>query len=120
MRSFGLMIGVIAVVAAVCLFLGIDLASSGLERVQGSLSSTPVSATAAPQDQPEEETPQPPAAETDEPATAAAAATLGEPAADAAAESLLNRALMGFGDALRYIAKGAIRFFADLFSAVMH
>lgn len=118
MQSVGMKAALFAALVAVCVFLGIDIATSGLERVHGPLpaasAESPVRGepAAAQQGQP---------AQPVQPAQPPAAQPL--PAADAvqhAAPSFINRAMMQLGDGLQYLAKGAIRFVTDLFSALMY
>jgi|GEM_PF-3052413 len=114
--SYGFKVTCIALLSFVCVFLGIDLATSGLERVQGPL--TPVSATVLPAPTTAQEPVKASAAE-QEPEVKPAVASP-QQSIKPVQESLLNRALIGLGDVLRYLARGVISFIADLFSAIVH
>ena len=125
MKSTGAKIAGMMALVAICVFFGIDIASSGLERVQGPASSaTTASATEA-----TGTAPSPAAASSKaETPTAAAEPTAGEDAVAAASAAVapaahggtINRLSLALGDGLRYLAKGAIRFIADLVGAALH
>lgn len=120
-----------AALLAVCVFLGVELAASGIERVEGTaVGARPAAgadaepradgagaerATTAPPETalPAEEGENPPPSD-------AVSSSAAPPDAAAARSSLVNRVSLGLGDALRYFAQGAIRFIADVFGAVMH
>lgn len=129
------------ILMAVCVFLGVELAASGLERVYGPLpdaaGASPPTASAGPgpanAGTAAPAAPSGPAAASDAGRRTDAAALEDNPAAPAAADvldpfaprsdarsSLINRISFGIGDALRYIAQGVIRFVADVFTAVVH
>lgn len=110
----------LAGMAAVFVFIGVDLAASGLERVHGP--AAPHAGSSAAGEVPDIvlDIQEADAAEEEAAPAAAGAAEIPLPAADGAPQGLLNRAAMSLGDVLQYVAKGVIYFFADLFSALFH
>ncbi|TLS53739.1 hypothetical protein FE782_05585 [Paenibacillus antri] len=128
-KSRGAKVAGFLALIAISVFFGIDIASSGLERVQGpppSARATEASEAAAPPSastsaaEPKSATPAP-SPEAEAPAgpasVAAAAPAFAEPGQHTGA---INRVSLALGDGLRYLAQGAIRFLADLIGAVLH
>ena len=120
------------VLAAVCVLVGIEIAAMGIERVQGPLAGgeraagrTPVAILVDPPSReavagPSPEAPTAPAAEAR--GTFAGGSAPPSPAviADVEPSSFIYRASLWLGDALRYVAKGILRFVAAVFDAVIH
>jgi len=125
-----------AALLAVCVFLGVELAASGIERVEGTaVGARPAAGadaepradgagaervTTAPPETAQPETALPAEEGENPPPSDAVSSSAALPDAAAARSSLVNRVSLGLGDALRYVAQGAIRFIADVFGAVMH
>jgi pyruvate/2-oxoglutarate dehydrogenase complex dihydrolipoamide acyltransferase (E2) component len=122
MKSTGAKIAGMMALVAICVFFGIDIASSGLERVQGPAPSartaSATEAAASPAAAAPSATEKPKAEGTTEPEDGAVAASAA--VAPAQHTSAINRLSLALGDGLRYIAQGAIRFLADLIGAVLH
>jgi predicted lipid-binding transport protein (Tim44 family) len=123
MKSTGAKIAGMMALVAVCVFFGIDIASSGLERVQGPApSARTASATEAASPSAagssKAESPKAAAAEPAAPEDEAVAASAA--VASSAHGGTINRLSLALGDGLRYLAQGAIRFVADLIGAVLH
>ncbi|MCI3923205.1 hypothetical protein MO973_23550 [Paenibacillus sp. TRM 82003] len=128
MKHYGVKIALFAALILVCVFFGIDMATSGMERIAGPAGTaydSHATATQAPL----------PSLPESQPAEAAASAEAGEdvsalppgaaasdgPAANGAAEpSFINQAFLGLGDALRYVAQGLIRFVVAVFGSIIH
>jgi hypothetical protein len=119
MKSYGARIALYAALVAVCVFFGIDMATSGMERVSGPVTPAPVQASNVPSPPPvlavKETKPKEPAAVV-KPATPPPMHTF----AGAAESSLINRTFLQIGDGLRYFARGTIRFIVSVFSAIIH
>jgi len=118
MKSTGAKIAGFLALLAICVFFGIDIASSGLERVQGPPPSVRTAAAAEPS--PPKETPAPPKAETVTAAPPNAVEASASVAEAAPRAGTINRLSLALGDGLRYLAKGAIRLIADAIGAVLH
>ncbi|WP_309123339.1 hypothetical protein [Paenibacillus sp.] len=130
MKSRGAKIAGFLALIAISVFFGIDIASSGLERVQGPPPSARPAAASVAAAQPSDSTP---AAESNDASTSVTPPSAEAPAgsADVAASApalvepvqhtgAINRLSLALGDGLRYLAQGAIRFIADLIGAVLH
>ncbi|HZG76005.1 MAG TPA: hypothetical protein VEZ72_09115 [Paenibacillus sp.] len=127
MKSTGAKIAGMMALVAICVFFGIDIASSGLERVQGPAPSARTSsateaaraseAAASSAEAPSKAETPTAAAETTVRKDVAVAAAAVEPAPQG---GTINRLSLALGDGLRYLAQGAIRFIADLIGAVLH
>jgi hypothetical protein len=118
MKSYGVKMGLFAAVVAVCVFFGIDIATSGMERIRGPIPGASVPAPTAASVQ----APSLPAVEVKlpEPTPAPAKTALPATAGYKGEPSFINRAFLKIGDALRYAAQGTIRFIVSVFSAVIH
>lgn len=122
MKQYGIKLALFAALLLVCVFFGIDIATSGMERVAGPAWSAPAGTTASPP--PVAAAPQPGVSPPEEAAPPSAAAEPADAApvrAAASAEpSWINRAFLGLGDALRYAARGLIRFIVAVFGSIIH
>ncbi|HZG84148.1 hypothetical protein [Paenibacillus sp.] len=148
MNAWGTKALMAVVLAIVCVFIGIEIAAMGIERVQGPLlagepagARTPIAvfgggspAKDAAQAGPGEGAASTAAAGASAGTAGAASASAGTAgssagtagAAGAAAagdvepSSLIYRFSLWLGDTLRYVAKGVLRFIAAVFDAVIH
>ncbi len=127
MNSTGAKIAGTIALIAISVFFGIDIASSGLERVQGPHPSARTTAVPEAESQAESKAPseasspvavEAPAPQQSDPIAAASAAAAS--AAPPQSAGALNRLSLALGDGLRYLAQGAIRMLADLIGAILH
>lgn len=128
MKSTGAKVIVIAAAVAVCIFFGIDLATSGIERVGGPIGGAsqppPVSAPAAADSASVSSASQAASSAASLPGDAASSAVppaSASPASAAAGRpSFINRLSLKLGDVLRALAQWAIRLVTAVFNAIVH
>jgi len=138
MNAWGTKALMAAVLAIICVLIGIEIAAMGIERVQGPLLTgepaavrTPIAVIgdaaaareAAPRQAASASAAAPAEAVADaarSPASGAAAVTGIAAAADVEPTSFIYRFSLWLGDTLRYVAKGVLRFIAAVFDAAIH
>jgi len=142
MNAWGTKALIAAVLAIICVLIGIEIAAMGIERVQGPLLTgepaavrTPIAVIgdaaaareaarqAAPRQAASASAVAPAEAAADaarSPAAGAAAVTGIAAAADVEPTSFIYRFSLWLGDTLRYVAKGVLRFIAAVFDAAIH